>query len=169
MASTPPPAATTGPADGMVDVRGPRFSAAVTAAVLALALVVQGAAGIVLVALQVASFTVAVVAGVQASPAARLFRVVRRRFDLGPPPALEDATPPRFAQACGLVVAGFGLVALLAGATTVGWIAVGVVLALATLLATSGLCVGCELWLVGARLRARAGGTSTGTSEAGAA
>ena len=35
------------------------------------------------------------------------------------------------------------------------WIAVGIVLALSTLLALTGICVGCELYLLGQRLRAR--------------
>ena len=38
----------------------------------------------------------------------------------------------------------------------IGWIAVGVVLALSALLALTGICVGCELYLAGQRLvRAR--------------
>lgn len=161
--TSPERAATTAPATSrLVDVRGPRFSAAVTAVVLAIALVVQGSVGTLLVALQVVVFAIAVVGGVARSPWARLFRTVRERLEWGRAPALEDATPPRFAQACGLVVAGTGLVALLVGAPVVGWAAVGVVLALATLLATTGICVGCELWLLGARLRDRVkGGVGT--------
>lgn len=124
-----------------------------TAVVLAVALVVQGSAGVALVAVQVVVFALAVGLGVQRSPWAAVFRVVRRVADLGPPPALEDAAPPRFAQACGLVVGGAGLVALLAGASLLGWVLVGIVLALATLLATTGLCVGCELYVLGLRLR----------------
>lgn len=155
--------ATTAPAPGRdVDVRGPRFSAAVTTVVLATALVVQGTVGTLLVALQVVVFAIAVTGGVSRSPWAVLFRTLRDRLDWGPPPAVEDATPPRFAQACGLLVAGTGLVALLAGLSVVGWVAVGVVLALATLLATTGICVGCELWLLGARVRNRVtGGVGT--------
>lgn len=138
--------------DELVDVRGPRFSSAVTALLLAVALVVQGPVGITLVAVQVGVFAIATALGVPRSPWAHLFRAVRARAGWGPPTELESATPPRFAQGCGLVVAGTGLVLLVAGATLAGWIAVGVVLALATLLATSGLCVGCEMWLLGQRL-----------------
>lgn len=139
----------------LIDVRGPRFGAAVTTVVLAVALVVQGAAGVALVAWQVAVFAVATFAGLAWSPYGNLFRFVKRRLDLGPPPETEPEAPPRFAQACGFVFAGLGLVALLAGADLVGWILVGVVLALSTLLATTGLCVGCELYLLGRRLRSR--------------
>lgn len=144
-------------ADGglLIDVRGPRFGAAITMTVLAVALVVQGTAGTVLVAWQVAVFGVSTFAGLAWSPYGNVFRFAKRRFDLGPPPGTEPEGPPRFAQLCGLVFAGAGLIALLAGATVLGWILVGVVLALSTLLAFTGLCVGCELYLVGQRLRAR--------------
>lgn len=137
----------------MVDVRGPRFSSAVTATLLVAALVVGGTVGTALVALQVAVFAVAVALGVHRSPWAGLFRLLRRTLRLGPPPALESAVPVRFAQACGLVVSSLGLGALLVGAPTLGRILVGVVVALATLLAATGICLGCELWLVGARAR----------------
>lgn len=140
----------------LVDVRGPRFGAAVTTVVLAVALVVQGTVGTVLVAWQVLAFALGGLAGLAWSPYGRLFRLLRRRLDLGPPPATEPEAPPRFAQACGLAVGGAGLVALLLGATTLGWALVGVVLALSTLLATTGLCIGCELYLLGARRRSRA-------------
>ena len=151
---TTTPAAT--PRPDRIDVRGPRVSAAITTVVLAVALVVQGPVGIALVAVQVAAFATAVALGVQRSPWAFAFRLLRRLADLGPPPATEDPAPPRFAQACGLVVAGAGLVALLAGAAAVGWVLVGTVLALSTVLATSGLCIGCELYVLGLRLQGTA-------------
>lgn len=139
----------------VIDVRGPRFGAAVTTVVLALALIVQGTVGVVLVAWQVAVFATATFAGLGWSPYGNVFRFVKRRFDLGPPPETEPEGPPRFAQACGLAFAGAGLVALLAGAELLGWVLVGIVLALSTLLATTGVCVGCELYLIGQRLRSR--------------
>lgn len=142
-------------ADGnlLVDVRGPRFGAAITTVVLATALVVQGTVGTVLLAWQVTAFALASLFGLTWSPYGNLFRLLKRRLDLGPPPEVEPEAPPRFAQTCGLAVGGAGLLAVLAGATTLGWVLVGVVLALSTLLATTGLCVGCELYLVAARLR----------------
>jgi hypothetical protein len=83
------------------------------------------------------------------SPYGNLFRILKRRLDLGPPPATEPEAPPRFAQACGLAVALVALALLGAGATTAGWIAVGIIFALSALLATSGICIGCELYLAG--------------------
>jgi hypothetical protein len=140
-------------ADGtlLIDVRGPRFGAAVTTLVLATALVLQGPLGVALVTLQWTVFAVSTVFGLAWSPYGNLFRWVKRRADLGPPPATEPEGPPRFAQACGLGVATVALVLFAVGAATAGWIAVGAVLALSTLLAATGICVGCELYLVGQR------------------
>lgn len=139
----------------VIDVRGPRFGAAITMTVLAVALVVQGSVGVGLVAFQWLVFAVATVAGLAWSPYGAVFRWLKRRADLGPPPATEPEGPPRFAQACGLAVATVALVAFAVAGTgsLVGWIAVGVVLALSALLALTGICVGCELYLVGHRLR----------------
>ena len=141
----------------IIDVRGPRFGAAITSVVLGTALVVQGPLGLALVAWQWLAFAIATFAGLAWSPYGNVFRLVKRRFDLGPPPATEAEGPPRFAQACGFAVASVALVLLLSGLTVAGWIAVAVVLALSVLLATTGICIGCELYLVGRRLRASGG------------
>jgi hypothetical protein len=153
----------------IIDVRGPRFGAAITTVVLAVALVVQGPVGIALVAWQWLAFAISTVAGLAWSPYGNLFRFVKRRFDLGPPPETEPEGPPRFAQACGLAVATVALLAFALGATTVGWVAVGVVLALSALLALTGLCIGCELYLVGHRLRGGRTSPGQGPDRGGAA
>ena len=136
----------------LIDVRGPRFSAAITMTVLAVAVILRLEW---LVAAQTAVFAVAAIAGLRWSPYGNLFRLLKRRFDLGPPPRVELEGPPRFAQICGLAVASGALVAFAVGASLVGWVLVGVVLALSSLLALTGLCVGCELYLVAARVRDR--------------
>jgi hypothetical protein len=152
-------------ADGrlLIDVRGPRFGAAITTLVLATAVVVQGPAGVALVTAQALVFSVATVFGLAWSPYGNLFRWVKRRARLGPPPATEHEGPPRFAQACGLAVTLVALALFAASATTAAWIAVGVVLALSTLLATTGICVGCELYLLGQRILPRRGTGPLGT------
>ena len=140
----------------IVDVRGPRFGAAITTAVLAVALLLQGPIGVGLVVWQWVAFAISTFLGLTWSPYGNVFRFVKRRFDLGPPPEVEAEGPPRFAQACGFAVATVALVAFAVGGAgaVVGWVAVGVVLALSTLLASTGICVGCELYLLGQRLRA---------------
>jgi hypothetical protein len=138
----------------LIDVRGPRFASAVTALVLAAAFIGQW---VWLVAFQTAVFAVGTIAGLRWSPYGNVFRLIKRRFELGPAPEAETEGPPRFAQLCGLVVSAAALVAFALGAPTVGWALVGVVLALATLLAATGICVGCEMYLLGQRVRAGGG------------
>ncbi len=107
------PAAPTGTDPAGVDPRGQRVAAAITAVVLAVVLVT---ASTWLLALQTVVFAIAVWFGVRRSPYALAYaRLLRPR--LGPPAALEDPRPPRFAQGVGLAFAAVGLVGYLAGAT----------------------------------------------------
>lgn len=142
----------------LIDVRGPRVGAAITSTVLGAALVVQGPVGTALVVAQLVVFGISAFAGLRYSPYGNAFRWAKRRFDLGPPPATEPEGPPRFAQVCGFAVTAIALPLWAIGATAAGWVAVGVVLALSSLLAFTGICVGCELYLLGQRLRARGAG-----------
>lgn len=145
-----------------IDVRGPRFSAALTFAVLCAAYLLQL---VPLLALQVAVFAVGALAGLRWSPYGNIFRWLKRRLDLGPPPATEPEGGPRFSQLMGLLVAGSGLIAVLAGIPAVGWGLVLVVVGLSGLLAVTGLCVGCEVHALGARLlrgRRSVGGREVG-------
>jgi hypothetical protein len=148
---------TTRPADTgdrvRIDPRGPRFAATLTTLVLAVALVLTPSpATVVLLAVQVVVFAIGAVAGIQHTPYSWLFKtLVRPR--LGQPAELEDAAPPRFAQAVGL---GFGLVALLGyalGADLLGAVATGFALAAAFLNAAFGFCLGCEVYLLLQRAR----------------
>lgn len=132
-----------------IDIRGPRFSAAITFVVLALAFALRLE---VLLAWQVAVFAVAALAGLRWSPYGNVFRFLKRSLDWGPPPATEPEAGPRFAQLMGLLFSGGGLVAVLAGAPGLGWALVLIVVALSGLLAATGLCVGCEVYALGRRL-----------------
>lgn len=133
----------------LIDVRGPRFSAAITFVVLALAFALRSP---VLLAVQVAVFAVAALAGLRWSPYGNLFRFLKRRLDWGPPPATEPEAGPRFSQLMGLLFSGGGLLAITAGAAGLGWGLVLVVVALSGLLAATGICVGCEVHALGRRL-----------------
>lgn len=138
-----------------IDPRGPRFAAAVTVVVLAVVLVFAPAKpALALLALQALLFAHGAALGVQQTPYAWAFRtLVRPR--LAPPAELEEPTPPRFAQAVGLVFALVGLVGYLAGSELVGGIAVGLALAAALLNAAVGFCLGCEMYLLLRRLGGR--------------
>lgn len=139
------------PQNASVDPRGLRFAAAVTALVLAVVLVTPSPVREVLLAIQLAVFALGAFLSLSASPWSWLFRtVVRPR--IGAPAHTEDARPPRFAQLVGFVFAAVGLVALLAGATTIGLVAVGFAFAAALLNAATGFCLGCELYLTTRRL-----------------
>lgn len=127
-----------------IDVRGPRFGAALTTVVLAVVLVTGS--GWLLLA-QAVVFAVGAGAGVQKSPYGWLFRtVVRPR--IGPATATEDAAPPRFAQAVGLLFAVIGTIGYLVGPQWLGLAAAACALAAAFLNAVFAYCLGCELYLL---------------------
>jgi hypothetical protein len=129
-----------------VDPRGLRVTAGITAVVLALVLLAPAPVNAILLAIQVAVFAVSALVSLQLSPYAVLFaKVVRPR--IGRPAELEDSRPPRFAQLVGLVFTSAALIAFLAGATTVGYVATVFALVAALLNAAVGLCLGCELYL----------------------
>ena len=83
-------------------------------------------------------------------PCLLYFEVVQPRVGEG---SIEDSRPPRFANQVGVAFLGSASLAHLAGFTAVGWGLGLVVAALALLAATTGLCVGCEMYKLGARLR----------------
>ena len=149
----PPAGAPTAPS--RVDPRGQRFSAALTAALLVVALAASPSTlTTVLVGLQLLVFAAGSLLGPARTPYSLVFRtLVRPR--LGAPRELEDAAPPRFAQTVGLGFAAVSLVGYLAGATAVGAVAAGFALAAAFLNAAFGFCLGCELYLIGKRATAR--------------
>ena len=150
MTSTSPSAPST-----QVDPRGPQFAAALTAVVLVGALLLSPSpVGFALLGLQTALFATGAFLGVSRTPQAWLFRrFVRPR--LAPPAHLEDAAPPRFAQAVGLAFALTGLVLWPLGFDVVGAVAVGFALAAALLNAVFGVCLGCEVYLLFKRLAYR--------------
>ncbi|AQU70004.1 DUF4395 domain-containing protein [Streptomyces niveus] len=127
-----------------IDVRGPRFGAALTTVVLAMVLVTGSGA---LLGWQALCFAVGAVAGVGRSPYGWLFRtVVRPR--LGPPTEFESPRPPRFAQAVGLVFALAGLAGYLWGPPWLALAATGCALAAVFLNAAFAYCLGCEMYLL---------------------
>ena len=149
----------------LIDPRGPRVVATLTSVVLALVLLTApGTLATGLLAAQAAVFAVGAVAGIQHTPYSWFFRsVVRPR--LGAPGELEDSRPPRFAQGVGLGFALVGLLGLLTGATTLGLVAVGFALAAALLNATTGFCLGCEIYLLTKRVQHRTGRTTIATTN----
>ena len=145
------------PVKGPIDPRGPRFGAAVTCGVLALALVFGPGSPIsgALLAIQLIAFAFGAVIGLQQHPYGWIYkRWVKPR--LGPPAELEDPAPPQFAQAVGLIFALVDAVGWLLNAPIVFYAALGLAFAAAFLNAVFGLCIGCELYLMIARSRPQA-------------
>ncbi|MFT4187093.1 MAG: DUF4395 domain-containing protein [Aeromicrobium sp.] len=139
---------------GQVDPRGLRFAAAITAAVLAVAVATLTAlpeVAVTLTAVQAVVFALGAFLGVRYSPYARLFaRFVRPR--LGAPAELEDARPPRFAQTVGLAFTVVALIAAAAGGEVVALVALAAAFVAALLNAATGFCLGCEMYLLARRV-----------------
>jgi len=135
-----------------IDPRGPRFGAGITAALLAVTVVLgTTVTAALLLGLATVLFAIGAVRGTQGSVQGAVFRRwVRPR--LAPPSYLEDPAPPRFSQVVGLVVGATGLVlgAVVPAAVPV---AAAVAFVAAFLNAAFGFCLGCEMYLLLQRLR----------------
>jgi Domain of unknown function (DUF4395) len=133
---------------GVIDARAPRFNQVAIGSLALLAFLVHWWPLLAVLALQLAI-------GLRFGrryclPCLFYFEVIQPRFGEGP---IEDARPPRFANMVGLGVLSAATAAFLLGLDPLGW-ALGLLVAgLALLAAVTGLCVGCELYKIGARLR----------------
>jgi hypothetical protein len=139
----------------LVDVRGPRFAAWVTTAVLVITLIVSALsplAAAVILGLQAVIFAVGAVGGPRRHPYGRVFAtVVAPR--LGPVTEREPVPPLKFAQLVGLIFAVAGAAAFAGGAFLLGVIATGFALVAAFLNAAFGICLGCQLYPLVVRFR----------------
>ena len=135
----------------LIDARGPRYSAAITTTVLALALITESN---YLIGFQFAVFLSAVIFGLRRSIYGFIYRNLIQPRLSGPVPS-ENEAAPRFAQ---LIGALFAFVALLGGVTGnagVFLIATSFALGAAFLNAAFGFCLGCQVYLRLVRVRAR--------------
>jgi hypothetical protein len=119
-----------------IDPRGQRFGAGVSAIVLAIAFVLDLPWLAVLVGLNLG---VSAAFGTRLFLPGRLWPSIRTAFRLD---------PPRFAQALGATFLGLAAIAFLLGAAPIAWLLVAAVAALQTLLAVTGICVGCRLYFL---------------------
>jgi hypothetical protein len=141
-----------------IDPRGPRFGAAITTVVVAVALagihsgtVANNRLSFVLLTVQLVAHGLGTFVGLSAQP----YGIVYRKFvapRLGKPSELEDENPPRFAQFVGFLFAAGALVALLLGATIAAQIIVALHLAASFLNAVFDFCLGCQMYLIGKRI-----------------
>lgn len=85
-----------------------------------------------------------------------VYRYVLKPAGIMKPDVLDDNPEPHlFSQGIGFVVLALGAAALFSGLTTLGWALVWLVVALASLNAFGGFCVGCAIyyWLVRLNVR----------------
>jgi hypothetical protein len=138
-----------------VDVRGPRFTAWVTTVVLVVTLAVSAVSAVaaaVLLAVQTVIFAVGAVGGPRRHPYGRVFAtLVAPR--LRPVTATEPVPPLKFAQAVGFAFAAVGAVGFATGLVGLGLGATALALVAAFLNAAFGICLGCQLYPLVARLR----------------
>ena len=132
----------------VIDERAPRFNQAVVGLVALLGALTGWWWLHALLALQL---TLGLALGRRwCLPCVLYFEVVQPRLGEG---RLEDARPPRFANQVGAADLWAATLAGAAGLDALGRALGGAVAALALLAAATGLCVGCVLYKVGARLR----------------
>ena len=127
-----------------IDARGPRFGAAITTTVLAIALVTQNEW--VLVA-QGSVFLIGAVRGPQFTPYGLIYKnFIKPRLTKEAP--TEDVRPPKFAQAVGFVFALVGSIGAFTGVDVLFTVATGFALAAAFLNSAFNYCLGCEMYLL---------------------
>ncbi|MGA9489963.1 MAG: DUF4395 domain-containing protein [Mycobacterium sp.] len=142
-----------------VDVRGPRFVAWITTAVLVVSLIVSGVstpAAAVILGLQAIVFAIGATAGPRRHPYGLVFaKLIAPR--LGPVREREPVAPLKFAQLVGFFFAALAVAGFTSGASLLGVIATGSALVAAFLNAAFGICLGCQLYPLVVRLRPAAG------------
>ena len=139
MADTPKP----------IDPRGPRLNQAVLTVALLGAYLLDWQ---VIVPVFAVVLFLGAAFGPRYGPVLRFYAdVVKPR--LSPPADLEDPRPPRFAAAVGVAFLTAATLAFVVGATGLGWVLALIVAALAGLAAVTGICVGCEIYVLLARWR----------------
>jgi hypothetical protein len=142
--AVPARAAAALPPARMIDPRGHRLGAALSA----LLLIVSFAVGWVpVVALALVSIGVSATFGMRYSIYGVIWRRLARALRL-PKVELEHEYPPRFAQTLGSIALILSLLAFALGASLVGWALALAVAGLQTLLAVTGYCLGCRLYFL---------------------
>jgi Domain of unknown function (DUF4395) len=127
-----------------IDPRGQRFGAGVSACVLAIAFLLAIPPLAVLVGVDLAA---SAFFGTRLFLPGRAWPLVGRALRLGSTEP-EHEYPPRFAQAVGATCIGLAGVAFAAGLPVGGWLLTAAVAGLQTMLAVTGICVGCRLYFL---------------------
>jgi uncharacterized protein DUF4395 len=136
----------------MIDRNAHRWGAAISAVILLLGFGLHWDA---VVPIMAGVLLIGPLFGLRASPLGATYRFGKGIFKLRVPVEPEEEAPPRFAQLVGFIFLAIGTIGFYAlDSTAVGWTFGVIVAALQALLAATGICVGCEMYLIGKRLRA---------------
>jgi hypothetical protein len=127
-----------------IDPRGQRFGAGVSAVVLAVAFLLDVPWLAALVGL---NLLLSAAFGTRLFLPGRAWPPIRRALKLGKVKP-EHEYPPRFAQAMGGTFLALATLAFVLGFAPLGWLLTGAVAALQTVLAVTGICIGCRLYFL---------------------
>jgi hypothetical protein len=139
----------------LVDVRGPRFAAWVTTAVLVITLIVSSfslTAAAVILGVQAVVFAIGAIGGPRKHPYGVIFAKLIAA-NIAPVSEREPVPPLKFAQLVGFVFAVIGAVGFATGLAVLGLAASGFALVAAFLNAAFAICLGCQLYPLVARFR----------------
>ncbi|HEV8545049.1 MAG TPA: DUF4395 domain-containing protein [Candidatus Limnocylindrales bacterium] len=142
--AVPASAAANLPPARMIDPRGHRFGAGLSALLLVASFAAGWIPGVVLALLSIGT---SAAFGLRYSIYGAIWRRIARALSL-PKVEPEHEYPPRFAQTLGSVVLIGSLIAFVAGATTGGWVLALAVAGLQGVLAVTGYCLGCRLYFL---------------------
>ena len=93
--------------------------------------------------------------GLRYSPLGFTYRLTKKGLRLNVPVELEEEPPPRFAQTLGFGFLTAASIAFVPHWNALGWTLALLVAGLQALLAVTGLCVGCEIYLYARRFRTK--------------
>jgi hypothetical protein len=140
----PVDAAASLPPAGRIDPRGHRFGAGLSALLLVASFATGWVPGVLLALLSIGT---SAAFGLRWSIYGATWRRLARALSL-PKVEPEHEYPPRFAQTLGSMALILSLVAFAVGVPVVGWVLALAVAGLQGLLALTGYCLGCRLYVL---------------------
>lgn len=147
--------ATAAPAPTQVDARGPRFTASITATVLAGVLIlsrVDVRTALILLSAQTLVFAVGALWGPAKHPYGMTFRrLVAPR--LGPPSKRDPVGQLRLAQLMGFIFCAIGIAGFCLGAPVAGMLGTGIAFFAALMRSVFGICLSRRPYMLISRLR----------------
>jgi len=136
----------------MVDRNGMRGGAGISAVVLLIGYAFAWGPIIPVVAV---ALGIGAMFGPKRGPLGALYRAGKKALRLDIPVEPEEEAPPRFAQTVGFFFLAAATITYYTHHTFAAWFLALIVVALQALLASTGICVGCEVYNLGRRFSRR--------------